>query len=80
MKTVCLPLSCLQEGQSASVLEIELTGSMRRRLQDLGMVPGTCIRCERIAPAGSPAVYCIRGAMVALRRCDADGIMMECSI
>lgn len=77
METVSLPLSHLEEGQSALVLEIKLTGSMARRLQDLGMVPGTCIRCERIAPAGSPTAYCIRGAMVALRRSDADNILME---
>lgn len=77
MKTESMPLSELREGQTASVLKIELTPSMYRRMQDLGMVRGTCVRCERIAPAGSPTVYCIRGAMVALRRCDAEKILVE---
>lgn len=77
MKTGPFPLSNLREGESATVLKINLTGSMKRRLLDLGMVLGTVVECERIAPAGSPAVYRIRGAMIALRRCDAEGIVME---
>lgn len=77
MQWVRMDLSRLQEGESATVLELGETCQLRRRLQELGMIPGTCVHCLRIAPSGSPAVYIIRGAMVALRRSDAAGVAVE---
>ena len=74
MKTVKIQLSHLTEGQRGRVCKLEQKGSMYRRLQDLGLIPGTKVRCLRIAPAGSPVIYEIRGAMVALRTRDAEKI------
>ena len=72
-----MDLSQLRKGENARVLNLSQGCTLRRRLQDLGLIPGTCLRCLYIAPAGSPAVYLIRGAMVALRRCDAKNVMVE---
>ena len=72
-----MDLSQLRKGETASVINLSQGCSLRRRLQDLGLIPGTCVRCLYIAPAGSPAVYLIRGAMVALRRCDAKSVTVE---
>ncbi len=74
MKTVEIQLSRLAEGQQGTVRTLEQKGSMHRRLQDLGLISGTVVRCLRIAPAGSPVIYEIRGAMVALRTRDAEKI------
>ena len=72
-----LYLSQLRQGQSAVVMEISLQGQMRRRLYDLGLIPGTCVRRLQTAPAGSPIAYVVRGAVIALRLCDAQHIAAE---
>ena len=65
-------LALLQEGEGAHVAEILATGAMRRRLQDIGLVPGTWVRCLQRSPAGDPVAYLIRGAVIALRRRDSS--------
>ena len=50
---------------------------MRRRVQDLGLVPGTRVTCVRRALSGDPIAYRIRGAVVALRKCDAAQIEVQ---
>lgn len=72
-----LYLSQLRQGQSAVVMEISLQGQMRRRIYDLGLIPGTCVKRLQTAPAGSPIAYAVRGAVIALRRCDAQHIAAE---
>ncbi|GAA5482912.1 metal-dependent transcriptional regulator [Haloferula sargassicola] len=51
-------------------------GAERRRLLDLGLVPGTEIRCEFTSPFGSPRSYLIRGTMIGLRREQADRVLV----
>jgi len=40
----------------------------RRRLLDLGFVPGTTIEVEMVSPGGDPTAYRVRGTLIALRR------------
>lgn len=40
----------------------------RRRLLDLGFVPGTLVEVEMISPGGDPTAYRVRGTVVALRK------------
>ena len=40
----------------------------RRRLMDLGIIPGTMITAELRSAAGDPVAYRIRGAVIALRK------------
>jgi DtxR family Mn-dependent transcriptional regulator len=49
----------------------------RRRLLDLGVVPGTLVRAELASLSGDPVAYRIRGAMIALRREQADLIYVR---
>ena len=76
MNELCC-LHTLEPGQSAYVTQIDAQPAMRRRLLDLGLIPGTRVRCVAVSPAGDPAAYLIRGAVIALRRCDAEGVHME---
>ena len=71
-------LNSLRVGQSARVshIEAETTGSMRRRLLDIGLIPGTRVTCTAVSPAGDPAAYLIRGAVIALRGRDAGGVYL----
>ena len=52
-------------------------GTQRRRLLDLGVVPGTEIVPELVSAAGDPVAYRIRGALIGLRREQADWILVE---
>ncbi|MBQ7950261.1 MAG: ferrous iron transport protein A [Clostridia bacterium] len=71
------PLSQLPVGQSATVCQLQTSGSMRRRLQDLGIIHGTKIECVLKSPAGDPVAYRIRGALIALRKSDSKTILMN---
>ena len=68
------PLPDLPEGMGARVRTLHLSGGMRRRLQDLGLVDGTRVTCIQRAGAGDPTAYLIRGAVIALRKSDAAQI------
>ena len=50
--------------------------AMRRRLLDIGLIPGTRVTCTAVSPAGDPAAYLIRGAVIALRGRDAGGVYL----
>ena len=72
-----LRLSALREGESAYVTEVNAGPAMDRRLTDLGLVRGTRVTCVLRSPAGDPCAYLIRGALIALRRADAEGVALE---
>ncbi len=72
-----LRLSALREGESAYVTEVSAGPAMDRRLTDLGLVRGTRVTCVLKSPSGDPCAYLIRGALIALRRADADGVKLE---
>ena len=52
-------------------------GSQRRRLLDLGVVRGTEIEAAFGSAAGDPIAFVIRGALIALRREQAEWIRVE---
>lgn len=69
-------LTKLKPGQSAQVIGLSprIRGVERRRLMDLGLLPGTTIEVEMEAVSGNPIAYRIRGAVIALRKNQAEGI------
>jgi len=64
-----VPLDSLEPGQSGVVTGISSLsrGVERRRLFDLGIIPGTAIDVEMDNPSGDPTAYRIRGSVIALR-------------
>ena len=67
----------LKLGQTAKVQSILATGSMRRRLLDMGLIEGTKVECLQISPAGDPVAYLIRGAVIALRSEDLSKVLIN---
>lgn len=61
-------LNSLSNGSFALVTGIMAEGLTRRRLLDLGLVPGTKVEVIRRSPVGDPIAFNIRGAVIALRR------------
>ena len=63
-------LTSLDLGEEAEVISISRAcrGPQRRRLLDLGILPGTRIVAEMKSLGGDPTAFLIRGAKIALRR------------
>lgn len=75
------PLHALRPGQRARVVRLSprCRGAERRRFLDLGVLPGTEITAEIVSPTGDPTAYRIRGALIALRRSQAEMVRVELS-
>ncbi len=69
-------LADLPIGERSLVAELISTGTNRRRMLDLGLVPGTEIEAVLKSPSGGVAAYLIRGALIAIRREDAENIII----
>lgn len=67
----------LSSDGSGRVIDVILTGTLRRRLFDLGVIPGALIRRRYTAPSGSPISFEVQGAIVALRKSDAQNLIVE---
>ncbi len=72
-------LATLRPGQQGQVVALSprMRGAERRRMMDLGILPGAVIAAELISPSGDPTAYRIRGAMIALRREQAQLINIQ---
>ncbi len=72
-------LSSLVPGETATVVGISAAcrGAERRRMMDLGIVPGTVVRAELESSGGDPIAYRIRGAVIALRKQQAERIQVQ---
>ena len=80
MNTNAMPLTSLAQlniGQTCHINNVELTGLLKRRILDLGLVPGTLVECVRRSPSGNPSAYHVRGTTIALRNEDADFIKVK---
>jgi ferrous iron transport protein A len=67
-------LSELPVGGSALIESVGGERTFRRRLLELGLLPGTPVRLLRVAPLGDPLELWARGANLSIRRQDADRI------
>ena len=70
-------LNDISPGKTAVVTSVDVLGSMRRRLQDIGLIPGTKVRCVGKSPMGDPTAFLIRGAVIALRSEDCQKISVS---
>ena len=72
-------LSSLVNGEQAEILGIsqECRGASRRRLLDLGILPGTAVEIDIESPLKDPIAYRIRNTSIALRNSLADMILIN---
>lgn len=74
-----LSLDQLKPNEEARVVALSRAcrGQERRRLMDLGILPGAAIEVEMHSPLGDPTAYRIRDTLIALRREQARMIQIE---
>ncbi len=70
-------LDCLEIGQKCLVTDLHATSTQRRRMLDLGLVPGTYVQALHKSPSGDPVAYYIRGSVIALRLEDAKKVCIK---
>ncbi|MEH6891458.1 FeoA family protein [Bacillus sp. JJ864] len=61
------PLSTFKTGQLVQIEKIKLEGTMKRRLLDLGFIPGATIKVLQKSPLGDPTAYQVSNTTIALR-------------
>ena len=72
-----MTLKDINEGSTCIIKKINTTGTMRRRLMDIGMIEGTKVECVLKSPSGDSLAYLIRGAVRAVRNEDSSKVMIE---
>ena len=70
-------LDCLPVGERARIVRLTAPEAQRRRLQELGFVPGGKVKTVQESPWGDPVAYAVCGAVIALRRADARQISIQ---
>jgi ferrous iron transport protein A len=64
-------LAELPLGRAAIVREVAGPTTFRRRLLEMGLVPGTRVRVVTVAPLGDPLRIEVRGGQWSIRRAEA---------
>ncbi len=72
-----LPLSNLPSGAHGIVAVVTGEPLLRRRLLEMGLVPGTPVTLLRRAPLGDPLIVRLRGYDVGLRHSEAREIALQ---
>jgi len=67
----------LKPGEVGRAVRILGPGSIHRRILDMGIVKGTKIEVERVAPLGDPIEVKIKGYHLSLRKEEASNIIVE---
>ena len=67
----------LKIGQSGVISTVGGEGALRLRLLDMGLIPGTCVKLEKVAPMGDPIQILVRGYELTLRLEDARKIVIQ---
>ncbi|PFE89631.1 ferrous iron transport protein A [Bacillus thuringiensis] len=62
------PLSEFKTGEFVQIEKIQLEGTMKRRLLDLGFIPGATIKVLQRSPLGDPVAYQVSNTTIALRK------------
>lgn len=69
-----MTLKDVSAGSVCRIDSVYAEGALRRRLIDLGMLPGTEVLVRRRAPFGDPLEIQLRGFSLSLRRDDAGKV------
>lgn len=61
-------------GETVSVVKLEGTGALRRRIMDMGITRGAKVFVRKVAPLGDPIEITVRGYELSIRKSEAESI------
>lgn len=64
-------------GETLTVMKLQGTGAIKRRIMDMGITKGTPVYVRKVAPLGDPVEITIRGYELSIRRNEAENILVE---
>lgn len=67
----------LKIGRSGTISAVGGDGPLRLRLLDMGLIPGTRVKLEKVAPMGDPIQIQVRGYELTIRLDDARKIDLQ---
>ena len=70
-------LDTLRVGQEGVVVRVGSLGPAKRRMMDMGLVPGTPVTVRRVAPLGDPIEFTVKGYSLSLRKSEAREVIVE---
>jgi ferrous iron transport protein A len=70
-------LARIAVGEVVTVQAVGGERSFRRRLMELGLVPGTRVQLIGVAPLGDPVELLVRGASLSIRRAEAEAVSVS---
>ncbi len=72
-----MTLAELPVGHAAVIEKVGGEGALRLRLLDMGLIPRTEVRVQKLAPMGDPMEIWVRGYELTLRKADAANIQVK---
>ena len=72
-----MTINDLKVGQSGVINTVGGEGPLRLRFLDMGLIPGTRVTLQKIAPMGDPIQIHLRGYELTIRREDALQITLK---
>ena len=72
-----LRLTSLPLRTPCTIVRVDGSRAVRRRLLELGLVPGTRVAVVGVSPLGDPLELEVRGARLSVRKKDALGIEVQ---
>lgn len=76
---VAKSLDELKPGEKGKIVRVRGKGSVHRRIIDMGVVTGTEVEMQRVAPLGDPIEIKVKGYCLTLRKEEASNIFVEVS-
>ena len=67
----------LKIGQAGTIAQVGGEGALRLRFLDMGLIPGTRVALQKVAPMGDPIQIQVRGYELTIRREDAAKITLK---
>lgn len=67
-------LKDVKVGESATVVKLNGTGALKRRIMDMGLTKGTYVYVKKVAPLGDPIELTVRGYELSIRRDEAANV------
>lgn len=72
-----MTLKAATPGKRVIVQKLIGQGEIKRRLMDMGIIPGTEIQIQKVAPLGDPVEIKFKGYNLSLRWNEAENILVE---